>query len=111
MWMVMALIQAAVPVAGVEDDLRCTAVLSQQLEAASEAERGPITAAMMYFIGRIQGASPATDIPAAVDKLRKTPSTKARTDAVRTGCAVRLLQQSRMLAAVDPSVLGVEEVE
>lgn len=111
MWMALALIQAAVPVASVADDLNCTAVLSQQLAAASEAERGPITSAMMYFIGRIQGASPTTDIPAAVDKLRKTPSTKAQINAVRTGCAVRLLQQSRMLAAIDPAVLRVEDAE
>ncbi|WP_294321821.1 hypothetical protein [uncultured Sphingomonas sp.] len=111
MWIAVALIQAAVPVASVDDDLRCTAILSQQLEAAGEGERGPITAAMMYFVGRIQGAAPMTDIPEAVDKLRKTPSTKAQTDAIRTGCATRLLQQARTFAAIDPAALRVETVE
>ncbi len=113
MWMAMALIQAAATAlrAGVEDDLRCTAALAQQLEAAGEAERGPITSAMMYFVGRVQGASPTTDIPAAVDTLRKARSTKAQADAIRMGCAMRLLQQSQMFAAIDPAVLRVEEVE
>ncbi|WP_242414914.1 hypothetical protein [Sphingomonas panni] len=112
MLMALALIQAATPLpAGVEDDLRCTAALSHQLEAASATERGPITSAMMYFVGRIQGASPTTDIPAAVERLRGVQSTAAQADAIRMECAMRLLQQARMFAAIDPAVLGVEGVE
>lgn len=110
MWMALALFQAAtVPLpAGVENDLRCIASISQSFETTPASQRAMLTAGMVYFIGRVEGASPATDIAAAVQRIRRAPGAKAALDAAALPCARRILAKTMLFARLDPGVTKVE---
>lgn len=104
----LALQAATVPTVPVEEDLRCIASISQSFETAPSSQRAMLTVGMVYFIGRVEGASPATDIAASVERIRRAPGAKAALDGASLRCAQRLLAKMTLFAKFDPGVTKVE---
>lgn len=98
--------QAVVP--AVENDLRCIASISQSFETAPSSQRAMLTAGMVYFIGRVEGASPTTDIAASVQRIRRAEGARAALDAAALPCAQRILARMTLFATLDPGVTKVE---
>ncbi len=98
--------QAMTP--AVENDLRCIASISQSFETAPSSQRAMLTAGMVYFIGRVEGASPTTDIAASVQRIRRAPGSKAALEAAALPCAQRILAKTTLFAQLDPGVTKVE---
>ncbi|KQM62040.1 MULTISPECIES: hypothetical protein [unclassified Sphingomonas] len=104
----LAVQAATVPAVNVWDDLRCIASISQSFETAAPSQRAILTAGMVYFIGRVEGASPATDIAASVQRIRRAPGAKAALDAAALPCAKRISARMTLFAKLDPGVTKVE---
>jgi hypothetical protein len=104
-WLLVAA-QAATP--AVENDLRCIASISQSFETEPPSRRAMLTAGMVYFIGRVEGASPTTDIAASVQRIRRAPGAKAALDAAALPCARQILAKTTLFAQLDPGVTKVE---
>lgn len=65
---------AALP-AQVEGDLRCITILSAATGSAPEGEqRLQMAAAVMYFVGRVDGAAPTIDFKAEIKRIVPTLS-------------------------------------
>jgi len=98
--------QATTP--AVENDLRCIASISQSFETAPSSQRAMLTAGMVYFVGRVEGASPTTDIAASVQRIKRAAGAKAALDAAALPCARQILAKTAVFAQLDPGVTKVE---
>ncbi|MEH3040976.1 MAG: hypothetical protein PGN21_13010 [Sphingomonas paucimobilis] len=105
-WLLVAA-QAGAPT--VENDLRCIASISQSLAAAKAEQRPVLTAGMAYFVGRVDAASPSTDIGAAVERIQRAPGAKAALDAAALPCAERIMAKSMVFARLDRAVTRIEQ--
>ncbi|KQN35645.1 hypothetical protein ASG37_15035 [Sphingomonas sp. Leaf407] len=108
-WMLMAA-QPVAPPDRVADDIRCLAVLTDALELAKlDIERVSISTSILYFVGRIDGAAPDTDIATAVTKARKKTLPQEEIDRVRMGCIGELVVRSDVFEALTPNAGVVRE--
>jgi len=101
----LALAQAtATPLpAGVEDDVRCAATLQSAIITEASDEHSALAAGLLYYVGRIEGAAPAIDAKAAVEREQVRPDHDKRYRENMVRCLERLTQR---MMAFDPKVAG-----
>lgn len=89
---------AQVP-APVVDDLRCITVLSAAMAATPEAQRPQLAAAVLYFIGRVDGAAPNLDLTAEIKRIVPTLTASTLGDEAKR-CAAILTEKGAKLQEV-----------
>lgn len=111
MQLVLAAMVLSVPpaMASTNDDLRCIAAISHSLATAETQQRAVLTTGMAYFVGRVEGAAPGTDIAAAVDRIKRAPDAQAVLERVGLSCAQQVLANTTLFARLDPAVARIEQ--
>ena len=72
--------------AQVDGDLRCITILSLATATLPEAQRTQMAAAVLFFVGRIDGAAPSLDLTAEIKRIVPTlSSTNIGDEARRCG--------------------------
>ncbi len=92
MWMALALIQAAAaPLpAGVEDDLTCIAVISIAANSAGAEQQAGLISGLMYFMGRVDHATPGVDYAGHLARIIEAKDGEARIKAASSRCSAKL---------------------
>ncbi len=88
--------QVSPPVA---DDLRCITILSVAMATLPETQRPQMAAAVLYFIGRVDGAAPNLDLTAEIKRIVPTLATSNFGDEAKR-CAAILTEKGAKLQEV-----------
>jgi hypothetical protein len=99
--------QAQSPTADLDDDLRCLALISAALSQMEADRQGPMVAGVMYFVGRVDGRAPGTDLRTELQRIASTlTDEKIATEGQR--CSAILTEKGQMLQAVGAGLQAKE---
>ena len=105
---VPAMAQTPAPVSPTENDLRCVAVLSAVIGNLADGEqRSQVMAGTMYFIGRVEGAAPRTDLKAELKRIVPTLNAEVMADEAKR-CGAILVEKGTQLQAIGSELAGAK---
>lgn len=85
--------------AQVDGDLRCIAILSLATATLPEAQRTQMAAAVLFFVGRIDGVAPNLDLTSEIKRIVPTLSSTNMSDEGRR-CGAILIEKGTKLQEV-----------